>query len=151
LIEINNDPAFTRYHTQWHCRRCNQLVPDERNYAVADGVHGVIRSTDLVDDAAIVARISTCRLIIIVAAAALVGALSVGSVDRVLRLYLATPFDDAVMDIIRGLICVFAYGVGTGLVGAFVDKTLTRAIQDRATKKRLRGRMAVLKEQDGKS
>jgi|SRR6266851_9077567 len=150
MIEINNDPPFTLYDAGWHCRRCNQFVPDERAYTV-DGTRGVLRATDLVDNASIVGRISTCRLIIIVAAAALVGALSVGSVDRMPRLYLATPFDDAVMDVIRGLICVFAYGVGAGLVGAFVDKTLTGAIQDRATKKRLRGRVAVLKEQDGKS
>ena len=31
------------------------------------------------------------------------------------------------------------------MVGAFVDKTLTGAIQDRATRKRLRGEVAVLK------
>jgi hypothetical protein len=43
MIEITNEPAFIPgYHTQWHCRRCNQPVPDEEPY-VMDGVHGVIR------------------------------------------------------------------------------------------------------------
>jgi hypothetical protein len=37
-----------------------------------DGVHGVIRSSDVVHGAAIIAWISTCRLVITVLAAALV-------------------------------------------------------------------------------
>jgi fructose-specific phosphotransferase system IIC component len=120
MIEITNEPAFRPgYHTQWHCSRCNQPVPDERHYDV-DGVHGVLRSSDLVYGAAIAARISTCRVIISV----LVGSLTVGSVDRMPGLHLATPFDDAVMNVIRGSICLFLYGIGAVLLGMLVDKTL---------------------------
>jgi hypothetical protein len=141
MIEIDNDPAFSLgYHTQWHCNRCNQEVPNERHFSDAS----VLRSTDLVDDAAIRARISTCRLVIIIVSAALVGSLAVGSVDRMPRLYLATPFDDAVMDVIRGLVCVFLFGVGAGIVGMFVDKILTNAIRNRAARKRLRAGLAQL-------
>lgn len=126
MIEITNDPAFTRgYHTQWHCRRCNQPVPDEEHCDV-DGVHRVFRSSDVVHGAAIVARTSTCRLIITVLAAALVGAFTVGSVDRMPALHLATPFDDAVMDIIRGAICLFLYGIGAALLGMLADTALRR-------------------------
>jgi hypothetical protein len=97
MIEITNDPAFRPgYRTQWHCSRCNQPVPDERHYDV-DGVQEVLHSSDLVHGAAIVARTSRCRLVITVLAAALVGAFTVGSVDRMPPLHLATPFDDAVM------------------------------------------------------
>ena len=104
MIEITNEPAFIPgYHTQWHCRRCNQPVLDEEPY-VMDGVYGVIRSSDLVHGAAIIAWISTCRLVITVLAAALVGALTAHSIDRMPALHLATPFDDAVMDVIRGAV-----------------------------------------------
>src|SRR5258708_2671092 len=45
MIEIDNDPAFSLgYHTQWHCNRCNQEVPNERHFS--DG--SVLRSTNRV-------------------------------------------------------------------------------------------------------
>jgi hypothetical protein len=65
-------------------------------------------------------------LIITVLAAALVGAFTVGSVDRMPALHLATPFDDAVMDIIRGAICLFLYGIGAALLGMLADTALRR-------------------------
>jgi len=61
MIEITNEPAFRPVTTlNGTASRCNQPVPDGR-HCHADGVHGAIRSSDLVDNAAIVARTSTCR------------------------------------------------------------------------------------------
>jgi hypothetical protein len=91
-----------------------------------DGVHGVIRSSDLVHGAAILARISTCRLIITVLAAALVGAFTVGSIDRMPALHLATSFDDAVMDVIRGGLCLFLYAIGAVPLGLLADAAVRR-------------------------
>jgi hypothetical protein len=133
MIEIDNEPAFMRgYHTQWLCRRCNQEVPDERKVG-PHPVRDVLRSIDCVYDAAITARVSTCRLIIIVITAALVGALTVGTVDRAAPLHLATPFDDAVIDLIRGLGALLVYGLGAAILGILVDQKLTGAIQIRAS------------------
>jgi hypothetical protein len=139
MIEINNESAFTSgYHTRWHCRRCNQEVPNEREYVTYDGKRAVLRSIDLVHDASILAQVSTCRLIIIVVAAVLVGALTVGTMDRLGSLDLATAFQfhGAVMDLIRGVIALFGYGVGASLLGMLVDHKLTEIIQIRAFHKR---------------
>src|SRR5262249_40960171 len=126
LIEITNEPAFIpSYHTQWHCRRCNQPVPDERHYEL-DGRREIFRSSDVVCGAAIVARISTWRLTIIVLAAALVGAFTVGSIDRMPALHLATPFDDAVTDVIRGSLALFLYAIGAVPLGLLADAALRR-------------------------
>lgn len=138
MIEIDNEPAFTRgFHSQWLCRRCNQEVPDERKVG-PDAVRDVLRSIDRVYDAAITARVSTCRLIVIVVVAFLVGALTVGTVDRAAPLHLATPFDDAVIDIIRGLGALILYGLGAAILGIVVDQKLTDAIQIRASYNRPR-------------
>jgi hypothetical protein len=144
LIEFDDEPAFTRgYHTQWLCRRCNQEVPDEIRVG-PDAVRDVLRSVDRVYDAATVARASTCRLIIIVVAAALVGALTVGAVDRMPSLHLATSFDDAVMDLIRGLIALSVSGLGVSLLATVIDHKLTEIIRIRATYNRPRERIPTL-------
>jgi hypothetical protein len=138
LIEINNDPAFTRgYHTQWLCRRCNQEVPDEIQVG-PDAVRDVLRSIDRVYDAATEARVSTCRLITIVVCAALVSALTVGTVDRMAPYHLATLFDDVLIDLIRGFGALIVYGFGGAILGLLVDQKLTETIQIRASYNRPR-------------
>jgi hypothetical protein len=141
MIEITNEPAFIAgYHTRWHCRRCNQEVPNETEYVDYRGEHAVLRSDDLVYDAEILARISTCRLTIIIVISALVGALTVGTVDRLPSLHLATTFDDAVMDLIRGGIALFLYGCGAGILGISLNQKLTQVIQIQAFRNRLKQR-----------
>jgi hypothetical protein len=95
-------------------------------------------------DAATVAQASICRLIIIVVAAALVGALTVGAVDRMPSLHLTTSFDDAVMDLIRGLIALCVSGLGIGLLATLIDHKLTEIIRIRATYNRPRERIPTL-------
>jgi hypothetical protein len=147
MIEINNDQPFTLYDAGWHCRRCNQFVPFERVYTL-DGTWEVLRATDLVDNAAIVGQISNCRLIIIMVAAALVGALTVGTIDRT-PLRLATPFDDVVIDIFRALCGVLLYGMGALILGMIIDKTLSSSILNRAAEKRRQEKLTTLKEKTG--
>lgn len=146
MIEISNDPPFTLYDAGWHCRRCNQFVPDKREYVDPDGAPGVLYSTDLVSGSAIVERISNCRLIIIMVAAALVGALTVGTIDRT-PLRLATPFDDVVIDIFRALCGVLLYGMGALIFGMLLDKIL----RNRTAKKRQQQETAMLKQHGGKN
>jgi len=64
-------------------------------------------------------------LTITVLAAALVGAFAVGTIDRMPPLHLATPFDDAVMDVIRGGLALFLYAVGAVPLGMLADAALT--------------------------
>jgi hypothetical protein len=94
-------------------------------------------------DAEILARISASRLTIIIAASVLVGALTVGTVDRLPSLHLATTFADAVMNLFRGGIALFLYGSGAGILGILLDQKLTHVIQIRAFRNRLKEGHAV--------
>jgi hypothetical protein len=85
MIEISTEHAFiSGYHPgiRWICARCNRGIPDEIEYVDADGVRDVLRSSNLVYNAEIIERVSSYRLCIIVAAAALAGGMVVFTFDR---------------------------------------------------------------------
>lgn len=101
------------YYARWCCNRCRQLVPNEVFSALEHTV-------------AIVKRRSLYRLIITVVAAALVGGLTVVTMDGILhRVPTVGDVTFAIGRIvIGGLVCLFLYAVGALLLGMFVDNIL---------------------------
>jgi hypothetical protein len=101
------------HYARWCCNRCRQLIPDEQFSA-------------LEHDVAMVKRRSLYRLIITVVAAALVGGLTVVTMDGIL--HLVPTVDDVAFAVgrivIGGLVCLFLYAVGALVVGMFVDNIL---------------------------
>jgi hypothetical protein len=78
-----------------------------------------------VQEAEILNRRSLHRLITTVALAFLVGALTVGTIDRLPEIApWPTRFDDIVLYLIRGSICLALYTLGAGLLGYGIDSSL---------------------------
>jgi hypothetical protein len=108
MIELTGDKAFERGSlTRWYCTRCNQGVPDHDNHG--DRLEYV---------AATVRRRSTCRLIITVVGAALVGGLTVGTMERLLDQAPAVDVSFAVFRlVIGGSAWLLLYSLGAFLLG----------------------------------
>ena len=147
MIEINNERAFISGYpgqrTRWTCTRCNREVSDEIEYVNADGGRDVFHSTDLVHNAEIVERVSTCRLYIIVVAAALAGGMAVFTFGRA-SLFPLVTFFDVFFDIIRVLAALLGCGFGVVVLGVIADCALTPMIRGRAQREMRSRRQAVL-------
>ena len=125
MIELTQGEPFRQgHHTQWECARCWQPVPNEMAFTGPDGERLVYHSSPSarVREAEIVNRRSLHRLVTTVVLAFLVGALTVGTTDRLPVIGpLATQFDDILMYLIRGSISLVPFTLGAGLLGYLVE------------------------------
>jgi hypothetical protein len=96
MIELTQGEAFRQGHyTRWECARCWQPVPDGMTFTGPDGGSLVYHSNPgaRVCEAEVINRRSLHRLIATVFLAFLVGALTVGTADRLPKIGpLATRF-----------------------------------------------------------
>jgi hypothetical protein len=125
MIELTQEEAFRRGHlTQWQCVRCWQPVPDKMTFTGPDGERIEYHSSPSarVFEAEIINRRSLHRLITTVLLTFLVGALTVGTTDRLPAIGpLATWFDDMLMYLIRGSISLVPYTFGAVCLGLWID------------------------------